>query len=513
MPLGSNEANIKAVITAEDKASRVLKNFSGGMVSFAKKASFAALGVGTAVAGIGALMVKSFTESENVIAQTNAVLKSTKSVAGVTAKQVSKLASSMQKVTKFSDEEIQSGENLLLTFTKIGKDIFPQATEIMLDMSQALGQDLKSSAVQLGKALQDPILGVTALRRVGVNFSDAQRDVIKNLVDTGRSAEAQKLIMKELQTEFGGSAKAAGETFAGKLTILRNQIDDVKEGIGQMLVAGLSPLATSLANFVASDKFQLWLKQLNDWLAVNIPKAMNYLTNEVIPFLQAAFDATWPIVKTLLSWLGQLIKFLSDHTWIVSTFAAALITVKGALIGIQIAAGIKGALGALKAFVGWAGTAGAAGLGPLALAIGGIVADLYLIIKAKDAVVGALRAIQDAANAKKGLEASNAAVHDRLVNLSKTGSAAQKKRANALLGQGFAEGGQVAGGRSILVGERGPEIFTPPQSGRIIPNEKIGVGGNANIIVNIGMYAGTEIEKRKIALSLMRSFKEAGGTF
>ena len=62
-----------------------------------------------------------------------------------------------------------------MTFTKIGQDIFPDATRIVLDMSQALGQDLKSSAVQVGKALQDPILGVSALRRVGVNFSDSQQ--------------------------------------------------------------------------------------------------------------------------------------------------------------------------------------------------------------------------------------------------------------------------------------------------------------------------------------------------
>jgi len=176
------------------------------------------------------------------MAQTQAVLKSTGGVAGVTADQVSKLAASLQKTTKFSDETIQTGENLLLTFTKIGKDIFPEATEIMLDMSQALGQDVKSSAIQLGKALQDPILGVTALRRVGVNFNEAQQDVIKNLVETGRSAEAQALIMKELKTEFGGSAEAAGKTFAGQLTIAKNTFSDFMELIGEGISNSLEPV-------------------------------------------------------------------------------------------------------------------------------------------------------------------------------------------------------------------------------------------------------------------------------
>ena len=63
----------------------------------------------------------------------------------------------------------------MLTFTGVGKDVFPQAIQTVLDMSQALGQDLKSSTVQLGKALNSPIDGITALSRVGVSFTDAQK--------------------------------------------------------------------------------------------------------------------------------------------------------------------------------------------------------------------------------------------------------------------------------------------------------------------------------------------------
>ena len=170
------------------KGASKLEGLANGAVKFAKVAAVGFAVAGAAATAFGVLSVKAFMESEDVMKQTEAVLKSTGGVAGVSAKQVSDLAASLQKVTKFSDETVQSGENLLLTFTSIGSDIFPQATETMLDMSQALGQDVKSSAVQLGKALQDPILGVTALRRVGVNFSEAQQDVIKNLVETGHKA-------------------------------------------------------------------------------------------------------------------------------------------------------------------------------------------------------------------------------------------------------------------------------------------------------------------------------------
>jgi hypothetical protein len=193
-----------------------------------------------------------------VQAQLQIVLQSTGNVAGVTADQVNALAESFARTTKFGDDTVVGAENLLLTFTKIGKDVFPVATQTVLDMSQALGEDTKSAAIQLGKALQDPINGITALRRVGVNFSDDQKKVIEQMVKTGDLAGAQAAILKELQTEFGGSAEAAGTTFAGQLAILNNEMDMVKESIFNLVAS--SPL---VANFFSSvngffDKFFAW---------------------------------------------------------------------------------------------------------------------------------------------------------------------------------------------------------------------------------------------------------------
>lgn len=146
------------------------------------------------------------------------------------------MATALQKVTLFDDEAILGAESLLLTFTNIGKDVFPDATKAVLDMSQALGQDLKSSSVQLGKALNDPILGITALSRVGVSFTEQQKNQIKALATSGKMMEAQQLILAELQKEFGGSAEAAGKTFAGSITILTNRIGDLLEKLGDRLI-------------------------------------------------------------------------------------------------------------------------------------------------------------------------------------------------------------------------------------------------------------------------------------
>ena len=208
----------------EKQAARTEKSALG----LGKVFSAALVGTGVALA-LGAI-IRNTIEAEKAQAQLAAVLKSTGGAAGLAQQELNEMAGALQKVTTFDDEAITGAQSLLLTFTRIGRDVFPQATETVLDMSQALGQDLKSSAVQLGKALQDPIEGITALRRVGVNFSDAQQEVIKNLVETGHAADAQRLILQELQIEFGGSARAARDTLGGALEGLKNTFSDLLEG-------------------------------------------------------------------------------------------------------------------------------------------------------------------------------------------------------------------------------------------------------------------------------------------
>jgi hypothetical protein len=63
-----------------------------------------------------------------------------------------------------------------------------------------MGTDMKGAAIQVGKALQDPVHGISALRRVGVNFNESQVETIKKLVETGQAAKAQGLILAELNT-------------------------------------------------------------------------------------------------------------------------------------------------------------------------------------------------------------------------------------------------------------------------------------------------------------------------
>jgi Prophage tail length tape measure protein len=212
------------------------------------KSKLAGLGKAGALAGLAAIGatlkvgISEWQESTKVAAQTQAVLKSTGNAANVTAGHVSDLAESLMKKSGVDDEAIASGENLLLTFTNIrneagkGNDVFDQTTKAALDMSVALGTDMKSAAMQLGKALNDPIKGVTKLQRSGVTFTEAQKEQIKTLQESGKTLEAQKIILGEVNKEFGGSAEAAGKTLPGQLNILKESFNNLAGSlVGQMI--------------------------------------------------------------------------------------------------------------------------------------------------------------------------------------------------------------------------------------------------------------------------------------
>lgn len=166
---------------------------------------------------------------ERALAQVEARIKSTGGAAGLTAPQLAGMASSLQSVTTYADDAVSEMQALLLTFTKVSGDVFPAAQMAILNVATGMGTDLKSAAIQVGKALNDPVQGLTALSRSGIQFSDAQEVTIKQLVAMGNTAGAQRVILAELETQFGGAAVAARNTFGGALEALQISFGDLFE--------------------------------------------------------------------------------------------------------------------------------------------------------------------------------------------------------------------------------------------------------------------------------------------
>lgn len=241
--VGDNFRNVGNYSSAMGKLNSVL-----GAVGV----SFGLTAVASQVKGLVVESMELARVQAKAVAQVEAGLKSTGNAVGFTLDELKNKASAIQKETLFGDEAIlQDVTSVLLTFTSITGPIFDKAQLAVADLATKMGSDLKSASVQLGKALNNPIKGITALQRVGVSFTDQQKDQIKTLVESGKLQEAQAIILKELNTEFGGSAKAAAEADGG-FTQLQNSIGDAKEMFGAILIERLKPLNKALLEFFSN---------------------------------------------------------------------------------------------------------------------------------------------------------------------------------------------------------------------------------------------------------------------
>lgn len=195
----------------------------------AKDIGRAVVAIGALGAALGGLVVRETIQAEKAMAQLRATVKSTGGVAGFSADQLALMSEELQRNSTFADDVVQGMQSVLLTFTRLRGPEFVRAQTAILDISTLMGQDLKSAAVQVAKALNDPIANLGALGRVGIQFDETQKDLIKTFAQTNRIAEAQKIILAELETQFGGSAKAARDTLGGAFTQLKNATSDLLE--------------------------------------------------------------------------------------------------------------------------------------------------------------------------------------------------------------------------------------------------------------------------------------------
>lgn len=151
-----------------------------------------------------------------------------------------------------------------------------------------------------------------------------------------------------------------------------------------------------------------------------------------------------------------------------------------------------------------------------ALAVGAAIASIYMVKRALDEVKQAAIDVNNAANAAANL--ANPGEMQRIKTLAdearKRGdTAAVNRYANALRAMsGNALGGNVKAGVPRVVGEQGKEVFVPETNGRIIPNHAMGGGGQVSINVNVGMYAGSEMEKRRVAEELFKALQDVASS-
>lgn len=343
------DETVTIVVEARDEATKVLGNVASGMSDLAKPAKGltgilggvgGALGtaIGTFTGGAALdLAAKGFSaltgfvgdgvagakEAAAGYAQLGAVLASTGGAVGLTADELANLSGDLSQakgVSTFADDQILSLENLLLTFTNVKGDIFKEATSIGVDMATALGTEPSAAAVQLGKALNDPIAGVGALSRVGVTFTEQQKEQIKVMQESGDMAGAQSVILAELTKEFGGSAQAAADA-AGPQAQFAEQLGELSEEIG----AALLPLMNEFFGLLTSPAVMGAIEGIVTFLThgitlfIDMIKAMKAGFDEggiagMLDPLLRLFEHIWPLIlETAIAWGKQLLGWLVTY--------------------------------------------------------------------------------------------------------------------------------------------------------------------------------------------------------
>ncbi|BAQ93771.1 unnamed protein product [uncultured Mediterranean phage uvMED] len=143
-----------------------------------------------------------------------------------------KAADELGKATLFDQEDFDRGFALLTSFQTIGVESYTRVAKAAADVAQVTKQDVNSSLLQLAKALQDPVRGLTALSRSGTTFTEQQKEQIKALVESGKQLEAQQFILAEIEKQYGDAAKEAGAAgYAGAVDSLGESFRDFQETI------------------------------------------------------------------------------------------------------------------------------------------------------------------------------------------------------------------------------------------------------------------------------------------
>jgi hypothetical protein len=478
---------------------------TSGLNKLSKSAAGFALAAGAAfaVAGAGAISFvvasgKQLMEIEKLNAQTSAAIKSTGAAAGRTIEQINGLNSSLEKLTGIEAEVIQQGQNMLLTFTNIKGDTFDEATEAALDLSVALGKDMQAAALLVGKALNDPIAGLGALSKAGVQFTDDQKAMITQMVEVNDTAGAQAEILAELNKQFGGSAEAFGDTTAGQLAKIANLFGELGETVAGPFMAvfkdALPVIEDVLQSFMDSPEFAEMLSDAADSLVKMSPALI-----DLLPDLTEFAIRLIPLMLTLIPLLIPLIDFLND------VFKGMAIELKpltedvnnfwyGLFVLISPFGKIIEGLTQITKNFGNFGTGIASIFSPL----GSLIS---FFINLEDRINRVVNGFKEFVRLFTGKPVASGYGNPAFGNITPSGFG---NSAFANMPR-FADGGIVTGPTMGLVGEAGPEA--------IIPLSRLGgMGGGQTVNVTVNTVAGDPVAIERVVLDAISRASRRGTT-
>jgi hypothetical protein len=301
-----------AIFNTADTQKSFFDSFKDGFAEMAGNVTAATLvykGVSAAIGAVKDLFSgaeQGYDEAQRTQTQLQAVIRSTGGVAGETIEKLNKYQEALMNQTGVDDDVIAKGEDMLLTFTNVRGKIYEDALPAIVDMTAALNggrvtmEGIQRTAILVGKGLNDPIAGTTAWKKAGVALDDQQKEQIKTLVKSNDMMGAQAILLKELNKEFGGRAKAISDTDVGIVQRYETRIGNIQESLGQWIVKGKALKAAVLDPFLGfvekatsttlPEKLQQEQSELNSLVgALAITNTNQAVRNRLIDELQTKY--------------------------------------------------------------------------------------------------------------------------------------------------------------------------------------------------------------------------------
>lgn len=190
------------------------------------------VGLGVAFAGLAFSLTQAIqagSKYETQMFRLEAQVKATGGAAGITADEINDFARELGEATLASAEGVREAAGILLTFKSVSGETFKETLRLAQDMASVGFGSVQTASLQLAKALEDPILGLTAMRRSGVSFTESQKEMIKSLVESNQKFEAQRIILDTVSGQLGGAALGAAQGFAGIVDTLGERFTHLYE--------------------------------------------------------------------------------------------------------------------------------------------------------------------------------------------------------------------------------------------------------------------------------------------
>lgn len=351
-----------------------------------------------------------------------------------------------QALNKGLDEDaIKNTQAKLLTFKELAATagdmggMFDRATMAAMDLAAAGFGSAEGNAVALGKALNDPIQGMASLGRMGVQFTDGQKDMIEAMVNAGDMAGAQALMMKELENQVGGTAEATS-TNADKMT---QAFANFQETLGLLVLPAIEQLA-----IVGAD--------LMNWMSEN-PIVVQALAI-ALGILATAF-----IGVTIATWAMNTALLANPITWIILGIMALIGAI--ILLAMNWDSVVKWISTVWAGFIGWI-TPGIKAIGDVFSAvfngIGQVISGVFegIVWVIKTYINTILKLINGVIDGLNGVGS--------FISKATGGTIGFKLGKIPLL----ANGGTITGSGTVMVGEQGPELLNLNRGASVIPLDK-----------------------------------------